>query len=99
MAAGNWKEMYKAACEGDLSLVRYHIKSGANPNYQHPEIMATPLVAAILNGRDEIAIFLLENGADPNLESYFDHLSPLAAAKKMNNKKMISLIQNLLRKL
>lgn len=97
MAAGNWKEMYQASLDGNLSLVQYHITEGVNPNYQHPEILATPLVAAILNNHDNVAIFLLENGADPNLESYFDNLTPLKAAKKMKNKHLIALIKNQLK--
>lgn len=96
MSAGNWKELYQAATEGNLALVRHHIKEGANPNYQHPEILATPLVAAILHGHTEVALFLLQNGADAKLESYFDHLTPLKAAKKMKNKELISAIKQLL---
>jgi hypothetical protein len=39
MAAGDWKEMLIAAQNGDLELVRYHIRMGENPNYQHPEFL------------------------------------------------------------
>ncbi len=93
MSAGDWKELYKAACEGELELVRHHINNGVNPNYQHPEILSTPLVAAILNNHDKIASYLLEIGADPNLESYFDALTPLKAAKKMKNKNLAKIIK------
>ncbi len=89
MAAGDWKEMYQAALDGNLPLLRHHIQSGVNPNYQHPEILATPLVGAILNGHSEVALFLIANGADPKLESYFDNLTPMKAAKKMKNKTVI----------
>ena len=47
MSGGDWKDMYAAAVEGDLALVRYHINAGVNPNYQHPEILCTPLVASL----------------------------------------------------
>jgi uncharacterized protein len=96
MSAGNWKELYQAATEGNLDLVKYQIKEGANPNYQHPEILATPLVAAITNGHTEVALYLLDNGADPTLESYFDNLTPLKAAKKNKNKELISALKKLL---
>lgn len=33
MSAGDWKDLYKAASEGDLDLVKYHISSGIDPNY------------------------------------------------------------------
>ncbi len=96
MSAGDWKEMYRAAQEGDLELLQHHIRSGVNPNYQHPEILSTPLVCAILHENTKIALFLLENGADPKLESYFDNLTPLAAAKKMKNKDVIVAIKRAL---
>lgn len=95
MAAGNWKEMYSAAQNGNLALVRYHIDSGSNPNYQHPEILATPLVAAITAGHTEIAIYLLNNGADPKLESHYDNLTPLQAATKYNNEKVLECLEKL----
>lgn len=82
MSAGDWKEMYLAATNGNLELVRYHIEREVNPNYQHPEILSTPLVAAIVAGHDEIALYLLEHGADPKLVSYFDDMTPLQAARK-----------------
>lgn len=93
MSAGDWKELYQSAIEGDLELVKYHIESGIDPNYQHPEIMSTPLVASILNNQVEVACYLLKNGAEPNLESYFEACTPLVAAKKMKNKQLISIIK------
>lgn len=81
MSAGDWKEMHAAATRGDLNLVRYHIQNGVNPNYQHPEIMSTPLVASILNSHQDISLFLLDHGADPNLLSDFDNMTPLQAIR------------------
>ncbi len=77
--------MYAAALRGDLALVRYHIENEVNPNYQHPEILATPLVAAISGGHTEVALYLLENGADPNLRSFFDDTTPREAAVRYGN--------------
>ena len=65
MSAGDWKDMYAAAVAGDLALVRLHISAGVNPNYQHPEILCTPLVASLIHGHDAIARYLLTHGADP----------------------------------
>ena len=50
MSGGDWKDMYNAAHDGDLALVRYHIEAGVDPNYQRPEIMRTPLVTCLLQG-------------------------------------------------
>ena len=93
MSAGDWKELYLAAAEGNLELVRYHIENGVNPNYQHPEIQATPLVAAILSSHTEIALYLLSHGADANLVSFFDEMTPLQAARKMKNGAVLTLFQ------
>ena len=83
MSGGNWKEMFNAACEGDLALVEYHVKAGVDTNYAHPEFLATPLVACILAGQAQVALFLLDNGANPHLGSEFDGLTPIQAARKM----------------
>lgn len=83
MSGGNWKEMFNAACDGDLALVEYHVKAGVDINYAHPEFLATPLVASILAGQRAVAMFLLENGANPHLLSEFDGLTPVQAARRM----------------
>jgi len=80
MSAGDWKSLYQAAVEGDLSVVRYHLAEGADPNHQHPEILRTPLVASVIEGHLAVADCLLAHGADPNLVSVMDSLSPLEAA-------------------
>lgn len=82
MSAGDWKDLYAAAQAGDLARVRYHLTQGVDPNYQHPEVLCTPLVASLIHGHDEVALCLLEHGADPRLRSDFDDLTPLAAAQQ-----------------
>lgn len=82
MAGGNWKEMYIAGCEGDLELVKYHVKQGVDVNYAHPEFLSTPLVASALAGQEEVALYLLDSGANPHLPSEFDALTPIQAARK-----------------
>ena len=83
MSGGNWKEMYLAGCEGDLALVEYHVKAGADVNYAHPEFLSTPLVAAILAGQQDVALYLLDHGAIPDLPSEFDAATPMQAARKV----------------
>ncbi len=82
MSGGNWKEMFNAACSGDLALVEYHVKAGVDINYAHPEFLATPLVASILAGQEQVALFLLERGANPHLLSEFDGATPIQAASQ-----------------
>lgn len=92
MSAGDWKDLYAAALEGNLPLVRYHISAGVDPNYQHPEIMCTPLVASLIQGHSDIALYLLAHGADPHLLSVFDGLTPLQAARKHGRTELVTLL-------
>lgn len=95
MSAGDWKDLYQAALDGNVALVRHHIAEGVNPNYQHPEILCTPLVAALVHGHDEVARFLLAHGADPHLRSEFDGLTPLQAARRHGRAEFVELLQRL----
>lgn len=82
MSGGNWKEMFNAGCEGDLALVAYHVRSGVDVNYAHPEFLSTPLVAAILARQEAVALYLLDHGANPALPSEFDAATPIQAARQ-----------------
>ena len=95
MSAGDWKDLYQAALDGNLALVDYHISQGVNPNYQHPEILCTPLVASLIHGHDEVAHYLLAHGADPHLMSDFDGLTPLQAARKHGRTELVALLTRL----
>ena len=85
MSGGDWKDLYKGVEEGDYSLVHFHIKNGIDLNYQHPEILMLPLVVAIKNHHTDMALLLLQNGADPLLESYYDNMNAVEAAIKYKN--------------
>ncbi|MGB0886291.1 MAG: ankyrin repeat domain-containing protein [Chitinophagales bacterium] len=93
---GNWKEMFKAIQEGDFELVSYHINAGVDPNYQHPEYMALPLVESIRFNHLDIAKLLLENGANPNSKEVLGADSPLSVAKAKNNSEAIKLVERFL---
>lgn len=95
MSAGDWKELYHAVEVGNYDLVEYHVKSGVNLNYQHPEILMTVLVTAIRLKQNKIVALLLENGADPELESYYDRLTPLQTALKYKNVEALSQLKSM----
>lgn len=95
MSAGDWKDLYQAVVDGNLLLAQYHIHQGVNPNYQHPEILRTPLVASLVEGHLEIAHHLLAHGADPSLVSELDNLSPLQAARKHGHREFVRLLGEL----
>lgn len=80
MSGGDWKEMYGAAVDGDVYLVRYYLGRQVDPNFQHPEFRCTALVGALLAGQVETSRALLDGGADPRLLSEFDELTPAQAA-------------------
>jgi uncharacterized protein len=95
MSSGNWKELFDAACAGDLELVRYHIRTGVNINHIHPEYFGTILVASILAKQEAVALELLANGADPHLFSDLDDLNPLQAARQAQLKTVEDRLQAL----
>lgn len=82
-SGGNWKEMFNAACEGDIELLRYHVDCGVDVDYAHPEFLSTPLVACILARQEAAAAVLIESGANIHLQSEFDEgMTPLQAARR-----------------
>jgi uncharacterized protein len=83
MSAGDWKDMFHAACRGDVELVRHHVEHGVDVDYAHPEFQSTALVASILAGHQEVAHLLLDHGADPALESKLEEQTPLQAARQV----------------
>lgn len=95
MSAGDWKDLYQAALVGDLPRVQHHLHEGVNPNYQHPEILCTPLVASLVHGHAEVTRALLAHGADPHLLSEFDGLTPLEAARKHGRTEFVAHLQRL----
>lgn len=81
MSAGDWKDFYKAACEGDLALVAHYVDEGIDLDYAHPEFFSTALVGAIRAGQAQAALLLLERGANPTLRSEIDGMTPIEAAR------------------
>ncbi|HKP05146.1 MAG TPA: ankyrin repeat domain-containing protein [Chthoniobacterales bacterium] len=60
-----------AAEKGDAKAAEKLLKQGADPNARVPGtwLNYTPLLAAVSEGRFEVAKLLLEHGADPSLET------------------------------
>lgn len=92
MSGGDWKEMYGAAVDGDVTLLRYYLAKGVDPNFQHPEFQCTALVGALLAGQLETSRALLSGGADPRLLSEFDALTPAQAAWRNGNPELRQLL-------
>lgn len=92
MSSGDRKEMFDAAVEGNMAVLRYHLVAGVDANYQHPEYMCTPLVACILANQREAAALLLDFGANPHLRAEIEAMTPLQAACHTGNPDLIALI-------
>jgi len=94
MSGGDWKEMLVAVQDGNINLVKYHIESGIDVNYEHPELMTTALIESVNYDRIEIAKYLLENGADPHLTAWMSSDSPMSLAKQNRKKEFIQLLSS-----
>jgi ankyrin repeat protein len=93
MSGGDWKEMLTAVERGDLALVRYHLANGVDPNYQHPELLTTPLIMSIECGHAAITELLLALGADPDQPAGFSRDTPWAVARRVRNREAIRLLR------
>lgn len=67
-----------AAREGHLAAVQALIESGADINQPNAGDKTTPITTAICNGHFDVAKYMLDKGANPNLASV-DGLVPLYA--------------------
>lgn len=83
MSAGDWKNFYKACIIGELATVKYYVKEKIDIDYQHPEISRTALVAAIIEGQHEVAIYIIKQGANIRLISCADGLNALEAIRDL----------------
>ncbi len=93
MSGGDWKAMFQAIQDGDINLVEYYLKMGIDPNYQHPEYMASPLVESIRFEHLDIAKLLLKNGADPHAKEVMGGDTALSVAQSKRNTQAIELIK------
>lgn len=81
MSHGDYKAFFAAACSGDVALVEHHLDAGVDPDFVHPELQSTALVAAIEEGRSDVALLLLDRGASPTLRSPLEGVTPAEAAR------------------
>ncbi len=80
---GGLTALHYAARDGRIDAARLLINRGADINQLTLGDSSSPLLVATINGNYELAMFLLEQGADPNLASE-DGATPLYAT--LNNR-------------
>ena len=69
-AVGGTSPLHLASYAGRLAAVKALLRHGADPNAV--DSLGTPLKKALLQGSSDIAIVLLDGGADPNVRSPYD---------------------------
>jgi len=75
---GGLTALHFAARQGGMATVRALVDAGASVNQPSAADRTTPLLIAIVNGQFDIAQYLLEHGANPNIASD-DGATPLYA--------------------
>lgn len=90
---GDWKDFFRAIQLNDLELVKYHIRMGVDPNYQHPEYLTAPLMECIRFERLEIAEYLLKNGTDATAKEYNGETTAMSIAVMNGNQEAILLLE------
>lgn len=81
-SGAEWKDMFHAARDGDVEMVRFQLDAGVDVDYAHPEMQSTALVEACLGGHRDVAHLLLDRGADPMLASDMEECTPIEAARR-----------------
>jgi uncharacterized protein len=94
---GDWKEMFLGVETNDFDLVRYHISTGVDINYQHPEFLTSALIESINQNHLEMMKFLLEKGAIPDLREAFSFKTPMQIAKELRNKEAVAILNSYLK--
>ncbi len=61
--------LHMAVIEGNLEAVRQHIQAGSDLDAREPSGGSSPLISAALFGKTEIALALIEAGADVNFKN------------------------------
>lgn len=90
---GDWKDFFHAIQKNDIELVKYHIRTGVDPNYQHPEYMTAPLMECIRYGHLDIAKYLLENGADATAREHAGTTTAMSIAQMYSNEAAVKLLK------
>ena len=73
--SGDFTALHFVAQQGNVDSARILLEAGADINAPHQE-NGSPLLIAIASGHEQLALFFLEKGADPNIKDGWG-ISPL----------------------
>lgn len=62
-------DIHAATFMGDIKAVKQHIAAGSDLNQKEPVANSTPLISAAIFGKTEVALALIEAGADVNIQN------------------------------
>ncbi|MEE8133660.1 MAG: ankyrin repeat domain-containing protein [Gemmatimonadales bacterium] len=80
---GGMGAMHYAARDGHMEAIRMFLSGGADIDQRTGGDQSTPLLVAAINGNYDLAMYLIDQGADPNLVSE-DGVAPIYAV--LNNR-------------
>lgn len=80
-----------AAIQGNIEVLEFFLKKGANPKYKAPS-GRTPLLFAAEHGHANIVKILLKKGADPNDQNVFAAHTPLIIAAMHNQEEVVKIL-------
>jgi uncharacterized protein len=80
---GGMGAIHYAARDGHMEAIRMFLADGADIDQRTRGDQSTPLLVATINGQYDLAMYLLDQGADPNLVSE-DGVAPIYAV--LNNR-------------
>jgi ankyrin repeat protein len=84
---------------GNFSIAQTLVQAGAEINHQgtnEGRTLPSPLLWAILHNNDDVALYLLEQGADPTLKD-FKGRTPLEVAKSKNKLNIVQTLETALK--
>jgi len=73
-------DIHTAVVLGDINAIEQHITAGSDLNIIEPAGGSSPLITAIVLGKTEIAIALIDAGADLNCQNYQGSTPLISAA-------------------
>jgi ankyrin repeat protein len=93
VCGGRFGDEYEGKISADrLEIVKLLIKHGSNVNHIG-RYKSTALIEASCKGYTDIVEYLLQNGADPFLKSWYDYTA-LSLARNWNHKEIVSLLED-----
>jgi ankyrin repeat protein len=86
------EQIIVAILQGDVERVRYLINNGYNPNESLDEALVTPLHYAAQHNKIDIAMLLIENGANTYACTKDEHYTPLSLALLFGHMKLAQML-------